>query len=345
MKVLVTGGLGFIGSAVVRYLVNETDHEVVNVDKVTYAATQESAAAVADDGRYRFVAGDISDSATVASLFDDHSPDAVLHLAAETHVDRSIDSAEEFVSANLVGTFRLLEAARRSNISRFVYVGTDEVYGSLKAGQVAVPGVTRYDPRSPYAATKAGADHLVNAWGTTYGLPVIVTHSANNYGPFQYPEKLIPLMIIRALAGESLPVYGDGKQVRDWLHVDDHAAALVAALEQGQVGETYGVGANTPLSNLDVVEAICDEVDDLSERLGSGSSRRSLIGFVTDRPGHDRHYGIDPSKFLAATDWRPTVAFDDGLADTIRWYFDNEQWWRPLVERGATKRRGSTTSE
>ena len=340
MKVLVTGGRGFIGSAVVRHLINATDHQVVNFDKLTYASTPGSVAEVALSDRYIFVQGDICDPADLAAVFADHAPDAVMHLAAESHVDRSIDGPADFVFTNLVGTFRMLEAARAANVKRFHHVSTDEVFGSLTMGAPAFNESTPYDPRSPYSASKAGSDHLVRAWGETYDLPVLITNCSNNYGPFHFPEKLIPLVAVRALAGEALPVYGKGDNVRDWLHVSDHATALVAVLERGRPGETYNVGGNEERTNLQVVEGICVLVDELAGPMSLQEPRRSLIAFVADRPGHDLRYAIDQTKIATELHWSPAYSFEDGLRHTVQWYLDNEAWWRPLVDAKATDRRG-----
>lgn len=345
MKVLVTGGRGFIGSAVVRHLITTTDHQVVNFDKLTYASTEGSVAEVATDGRYTFVQGDICDVDALAAVFAEHGPDAVMHLAAESHVDRSIDGPADFVFTNLVGTFRMLEAARAAGVERFHHISTDEVFGSLTMDAPAFTESTPYDPRSPYSASKAGSDHLVRAWGETYDLPVVITNCSNNYGPFHFPEKLIPLVTIRALAGEPLPVYGKGENVRDWLHVSDHAAALIAVVERGRPGETYNIGGNEERTNLQVVEGICDLVDELAGPLVGGSNRRSLITFVADRPGHDLRYAIDQTKIASELGWSPALSFEAGLRQTVQWYLDNEAWWRPLVAAKATDRRGLVKQE
>ena len=339
MRVLVTGGCGFIGSAVVRHLINDTDHEVINVDKMTYAATEGSVAEVADNERYHHLKIDICDGAAVEAAFLDHQPDAVMHLAAESHVDRSIDGPEQFLQTNIVGTLHLLQAARSLMLARpdggagfrFLHVSTDEVFGALAHGDEPFTESTPYLPRSPYSASKASADHLARAWAETYGLPVLITNCSNNYGPFHFPEKLIPLVTLKAIAEQPLPVYGTGENVRDWLFVEDHATALTTVLAKGVAGETYLVGGNAERTNLEVVQAICDLVD---ERLGvpEAGVRRRLIEFVTDRPGHDLRYAIDSSKLQAELDWRPTVTFEEGLARTVDWYLANESWWRPIAE-------------
>ena len=339
MRVLVTGGCGFIGSAVVRHLINDTDHEVINVDKMTYAATEGSVAEVADNERYRHLKIDICDGAAVEAAFIDYQPDAVMHLAAESHVDRSIDGPEQFLQTNVVGTMHLLQAARKLIATRadggvdfrFLLVSTDEVFGALGHGDEPFTESTPYSPRSPYSASKASADHLARAWAETYGLPVLITNCSNNYGPFHFPEKLIPLVTLKAIAEQPLPVYGTGENVRDWLFVEDHATALTTVLAKGVAGETYLVGGNAERTNLEVVQAICDLVD---ERLGvpEAGARRRLIEFVADRPGHDLRYAIDASKLQAELDWRPTVTFEEGLARTVDWYLANESWWRPIAD-------------
>ena len=339
MKVLVTGGCGFIGSAVVRHLIETTDHDVVNIDKMNYAATHGSVASVAADERYRHLEIDICDAEAVEAVFVDHQPDAVMHLAAESHVDRSIDGPEQFLQTNIIGTMHLLQAARNLMSSRadggvdfrFLHVSTDEVFGALSQEDSPFTEATPYSPRSPYSASKASADHLVRAWGETYGVPVLITNCSNNYGPFHFPEKLIPLVTLKAIAEQPLPVYGTGENVRDWLYVEDHASALTTVLTSGEVNETYLVGGNAERTNLEVVHTICDLVDD---RLGTNAAgpRRQLIEFVTDRPGHDLRYAIDSSKLQRDLGWRPTVTFEEGLARTIDWYLDNESWWGPIQD-------------
>jgi dTDP-glucose 4,6-dehydratase len=346
LKILVTGGAGFIGSAVCRRLVGVEDVEVINLDKLTYAGDPRSLDSVAASNRYAFVQADVADAEAVRAVFEAHRPDAVMHLAAESHVDRSINAAGEFVRTNLVGTFVMLEEALRywralpadrAERFRFLHVSTDEVYGSL--GETgAFSEETSYDPRSPYSASKAGSDHLVSAWGHTYGLPVVMSNCSNNYGPHHFPEKLIPLIILNALEGRPLPVYGDGGQVRDWLYVDDHARALWTILTKGRVGEKYNVGGRNERTNLAVVEAICDLLDEMAPPLAA--PRRSLITHVADRPGHDRRYAIDATKLETELGWRAEHSFDTGLRETVRWYLDHADWWRPLRERYDGQRLG-----
>jgi dTDP-glucose 4,6-dehydratase len=344
MNIVVTGGAGFIGSALVRHLITHTDHCVLVIDKLTYAGNLASLAAIADHPRFRFVRADICDRAFITEVFDGFDPDAVMHLAAESHVDRSIDGPAEFINTNVVGTYVLLEAAlahwrklgSRADQFRFQHVSTDEVYGTLTA-EGRFTEETRYDPRSPYSATKAASDHLVRAWGHTYGLPILLTNCSNNYGPNQFPEKLIPLTIIKGLAGEPMPVYGQGLNVRDWLFVDDHAQALTLVLEGGRVGETYNIGGDAERRNIDVVGTICDVLD----RLRSGRAHRDLITFVPDRPGHDFRYAIDFSKLARELGWSPQFSFEQGLAATVSWYLDNRAWWEPLLTvHAANVRRG-----
>lgn len=339
-RILVTGGAGFIGSAVVRRLVGG-GHHVVNVDKLTYSASLESVRSVTDAPNHRFYNADISDQPRIASILRDERIDAVMHLAAESHVDRSIDGPAIFVETNVVGTFRLLnevlnywrgldrEAKARF---RFHHISTDEVFGDLSFDRGFFTEETPYAPSSPYSASKAASDHFVRAWHHTYGLPVLLSNCSNNYGPFQFPEKLIPLVIINALKGEPLPVYGRGENVRDWLHVDDHARALEIILRRGKVGESYNVGGRAERTNLQVVETICDLLD-AREPLAEHRPRRSLITFVSDRPGHDRRYAIDPSKIEHELGWRAEESFESGLAETINWYVANEWWWRPIREQ------------
>ncbi|HWL81068.1 MAG TPA: dTDP-glucose 4,6-dehydratase [Roseomonas sp.] len=340
MNVLVTGGAGFIGSALVRRLVAEERHQVLNLDKLTYAGTLTSLAPIAQAPNYRFVQGDIADAALLEKLFASFDPDVVVHLAAESHVDRSIDGPGAFIQTNVVGTFTLLQAALRhwrglaeprKAAFRFHHVSTDEVYGSLGAEGLFTE-TTPYDPRSPYSASKAASDHLVSAWHHTYGLPVLITNCSNNYGPYHFPEKLIPLVTIKALQGEALPVYGKGENVRDWLFVEDHARALQTVFERGTPGETYNVGGNAERQNIEVVRQICAVLDRLRPR-SDGKSYAEQISFVTDRPGHDLRYAIDATKLRDTLGWQPQESFESGLEKTIRWYLDNEGWWRPLLER------------
>ncbi len=336
--VVVTGGAGFIGSTLVRHLAGEVDRKVVVADKLTYASNLASLAPVSDRPGYRFVQVDICDREAMEHLLADVRPAAIMHLAAESHVDRSITGPAAFIQTNILGTQILLEAARGywdklapddQARFRFLHVSTDEVYGSLEPGQFFTEA-TRYDPRSPYSASKAASDHLVSAWHETYGLPTLITNCSNNYGPYHFPEKLIPLVILNALEGNSLPVYGDGRQERDWLFVDDHVRALVLVLEKGRVGETYIVGARAPMYNICVVEQICDILD----RLSPGSApRRRLITFVPDRPGHDRRYAIDPAKIERELGWHPAETFLTGIEKTVKWYLESEHWWRPLREK------------
>lgn len=342
--ILVTGGAGFIGSAVVRHLLDETDAFVVNVDKLTYASTLTSIPQATPE-RYLLVREDICNAAAIRALFARHQPAAVMHLAAESHVDRSIDGPGDFIQTNIVGTFTLLQEALRHCRElppeprarfRFLHVSTDEVFGSLGADGLFTE-TTAYAPNSPYSASKASSDHLVRAWAATYDLPVLITNCSNNYGPYQFPEKLIPHMIIKGLAEEPLPVYGDGSNVRDWLHVEDHARALRLVLERGRVGETYNVGGRNERSNLEVVERICVALDAL--RPARRGERRRLITFVTDRPGHDHRYAIDASKLETELGWRAQQSFETGIEHTVRWYLANGGWWQDIVSGGYAPRR------
>ena len=340
MIVLVTGGAGFIGSALVRHLAATIDAHIINVDKLTYAGNLESLGEAANSNRHQLEVVDLCDQPRVTALFFDYKPDAVIHLAAETHVDRSIDGPAEFLQTNLIGTANLLEAARKflasrsaSESARFrlLHVSTDEVFGDLGVDGTAFNESTPYAPSSPYAATKAGSDHLVRAWGRTYGLPILITNCSNNYGPRQFPEKLIPHMILNALAGHPLPVYGDGRQVRDWLYVDDHARALWRVLNEGQVGETYNVGGHNQQRNIDVVHTICRLLDRLAPEQAPAGGYASLITYVTDRPGHDTRYAIDAAKIERELGWRPVETFETGLEKTVRWYLDNPGWWQRVL--------------
>jgi len=338
--VFVTGGAGFIGSAVVRHLLDETQASVVNIDKLTYASSLNSIPQAAGNARYRFAQVDICNGPALRQLFDQHRPQYVMNLAAESHVDRSIDGPAEFVQTNIVGTFTLLQEALHywrgldngaQDRFRLHHISTDEVYGSL--GPIGLfTEATPYAPNSPYSASKASSDHLVRAWRETYGLPTIVTNCSNNFGPFHFPEKLIPHIIIRSLAGESLPVYGDGRNVRDWLYVEDHARALTLVLERGRVGETYNIGARNERSNLHVVKAICALLDEIEA--SAGGPRERLITFVSDRPGHDRRYAIDPSKIEHELGWSAAETFESALDKTVRWFVENRSWWQSILARG-----------
>lgn len=339
MKILITGGAGFIGSAVVRQLITESEATVINVDKLTYAGNLESVAEVATNPRYHFERVDICDAPALQRLFTQYQPDAVMHLAAESHVDRSIDGPAQFIETNIIGTYTLLEAAReywaalpadRKQGFRFHHISTDEVYGSLGA-EGFFTEETPYQPNSPYSASKASSDHLVRAWHHTYGLPVVTTNCSNNYGSYHFPEKLIPLVIIKALRGEPLPVYGKGDNIRDWLYVDDHARALRLVLEKGRLGETYNIGGHNERTNLEVVQAICTLLDELVPG-SSHAPHAKLITFVTDRPGHDRRYAIDAGKIERELGWRPHETFESGLRKTVHWYLDHRGWWQRVLD-------------
>lgn len=334
-KILVSGGAGFVGSATIRRLLQTTECQVFSFDKLTYAADRNSLKSFQTNPQFQFIQADVCDREAVERAFDSFQPDAVIHAAAETHVDRSIASADEFVQTNLVGTFTLLDVARkyfvqleasRSNTFRFLHVSTDEVYGSLESEEMFTETMP-YRPSSPYSASKAGSDHLALAWHHTYGLPVLVTHCSNNYGPRQFPEKLIPRMILNCLADQPLPVYGVGANIRDWLHVDDHAEAIIQVLRAGKVGQTYNIGDNNERTNLQVVESICQILDELRPR--SNGRYRDLITFVDDRLGHDLRYSIDASKIHSELGWKATTDFETGLRATVQWYLDNESWWNP----------------
>ena len=342
MKFLVTGGAGFIGSAVVRHLINDTDHEVLNFDKLTYAGNLESITSVTDSDRYEFVQADICDRAAIDAALASFQPDIIMHLAAESHVDRSIDSPDDFLQTNVVGTYQLLEAARtywselndaKKTAFRFHHVSTDEVYGDLEGTNNLFTEHTSYAPSSPYSATKASSDHLVRAWGRTYGLPFVLTNCSNNYGPFHFPEKLIPHMILNALAGKSLPVYGKGHQIRDWLYVEDHARALVEVAINSKPSETYNIGGHNEKKNIEVVHAICDLLEELRPTKPSGiAAYRDLIEFVTDRPGHDARYAIDATKIERELGWEPQETFETGLRKTVLWYLQNQDWWQRVLD-------------
>jgi dTDP-glucose 4,6-dehydratase len=343
MKLLVTGGCGFIGSAVVRLAV-QRGHEVVNLDAMTYAANAANVASVAHSNLYSFEQADIRDRAALDRIFALHQPDAVMHLAAESHVDRSIDGPADFIETNITGTFNMLEAARthwtrhqKPETFRFHHISTDEVFGSLGPdGQFTEH--TPYDPRSPYSASKAASDHLVRAWAETYGLPTVLTNCSNNYGPYHFPEKLIPVTILNALHGKPIPVYGNGENIRDWLYVEDHADALLLVLEKGQLNRSYNIGGENERRNIDLVHTICTLLDEMAPKATPYSGQ---ITFVTDRPGHDARYAIDPSRIREELGWRPSVTVEEGLRRTVRWYLDNESWWRPLLNRqGVGERLG-----
>ena len=348
MKILVTGGAGFIGSAVVRRAIAQ-GHAVVNLDALTYAACLENVASVADHANYAFEQADIRDRAALDRIFATHAPDVVMHLAAESHVDRSIDGPGDFIETNITGTFNMLEAARKYWVEagrpigfRFHHISTDEVYGSLPSDpEVMFTEETSYDPRSPYSASKAASDHLVRAWGETYGLPVLLTNCSNNYGPYHFPEKLIPVVILNALAGKALPIYGDGSNVRDWLYVEDHAEALLTVVDRGTLGRCYNIGGENERSNLDLVETLCTILDAKRPR-SDGKSYQDQITFVTDRPGHDARYAIDPSRIRDELGWRPSVTVEEGLEKTVEWYLDNESWWRALQNRSGVGQRLGT---
>ncbi|MCP5037511.1 MAG: dTDP-glucose 4,6-dehydratase [Rhodobacteraceae bacterium] len=341
MKLIVTGGAGFIGSAVIRLAIAR-GHEVVNLDALTYAACLENVASVDAHPNYTFEQADICDRSALDRIFASYTPDAVMHLAAESHVDRSIDGPGAFIETNVTGTFHLLEAARaywhsnaRPKGFRFHHVSTDEVYGSLGATGMFTED-TPYAPNSPYSASKAASDHLVRAWGETYGLPVVLSNCSNNYGPYQFPEKLIPVVIVKALAGEVIPVYGDGKNVRDWLYVEDHADALLTVIEQGKIGRSYNIGGENEVSNIDLVRKICTILDQMQP---GPAPFADLIHFVTDRPGHDARYAIDPERIRQELGWRPSVTLDEGLEKSVRWYLDNKDWWQALQARNDVGRR------
>jgi dTDP-glucose 4,6-dehydratase len=353
MKILVTGGCGFIGSAVCRHLVNDLGLHVVNIDKMTYAATQDSIANLPPSNRYTFYQQDILDRSAIEAIMAKEDVNAVMHLAAESHVDRSIDGPADFMQTNIMGTFSMLEAARNywatrqsdeRRSFRFHHISTDEVFGELELDGGLFTEQTAYAPKSPYSASKAASDHLVRAWHATYGLPVVISNCSNNYGPFHFPEKLIPLMIINAFEGKKLPVYGSGKNVRDWLYVEDHARALAMVLLRGKLGESYNVGGNSERTNLEVVHAIADGLDRLIP-LSNGTSRRSLVEFVSDRPGHDLRYAIDAGKISNELGWKPSETFESGLAKTITWYLDNKFWWQAIrAGRYSGSRLGKKTA-
>jgi dTDP-glucose 4,6-dehydratase len=344
MKILVTGGAGFIGSAVIRLAI-ERGHSVMNLDALTYSACLENVASVAKHSNYSFEQVDIRNRAVLDKVFSSYLPDAVMHLAAESHVDRSIDSPLEFIETNVNGTLNMLEASRsywldkgKPKTFRFHHISTDEVFGSLpRDPNIHFTEDTPYDPRSPYSASKASSDHLVRSWYKTYGLPILLTNSSNNYGPFHFPEKLIPVVILNALFGKPLPIYGNGKNIRDWLYVEDHANALLLVLEHGTIGRSYNIGGDNELTNLELVENLCAIMDRLKPR--ASSSYKDLISFVPDRPGHDARYAIDSNRIQNELGWRPLVTIEEGLEKTVRWYLDNEDWWRHLLDRAGVGQR------
>lgn len=349
--IFVTGGAGFIGSALVRFLINETAHTVINFDKLTYAGNLESLRSIEDNERYHFIQGDICDRAKVSAVFNQYKPDFIMHLAAESHVDRSIDGPGEFIQTNVVGTYELLEAARsyyndladdKKAAFRFHHISTDEVYGDL--GETGLfTEETAYEPSSPYSASKAASDHLVRAWHRTYKLPVVLTNCSNNYGPYHFPEKLIPLIILNALDGKQLPVYGDGKQVRDWLFVEDHARALYKVVTEGKLGETYNIGGFNEKQNIEVVTTICNHLNDLiKDKPANLSDFNDLITFVADRPGHDVRYAIDATKINKELGWHPEETFETGILKTIKWYLDNQEWCKNVQDGSYQRERLGT---
>lgn len=336
MNILVTGGAGFIGSAVIRHIINDTNHNVLNVDKLTYAGNLESLADVSNSARYQFSKTDICDQSKISELLHSFQPDIIMHLAAESHVDRSITGSSDFIQTNIIGTYSLLEATRhyyqklnddKKSTFRFHHISTDEVYGDLEGTDDLFTETTSYAPSSPYSASKASSDHLVRAWHRTYGLPIVITNCSNNYGPYHFPEKLIPLIILNALEGKPLPIYGNGQQIRDWLYVEDHARALLIVATQAKVGETYNIGGHNEHTNIDVVHSICSFLEDLAPNKPEGISNYSdLITFVKDRPGHDLRYAIDATKMQEELNWKPQESFETGLRKTVQWYLDNKQW-------------------
>ncbi|MCG7547208.1 dTDP-glucose 4,6-dehydratase [Pseudoalteromonas sp. Of7M-16] len=349
MKYLVTGGAGFIGSAVVRHIINSTEHSVVVVDKLTYAGNLNSLADVSESERFAFVKADICDQEHITQVFSEHKPDIVMHLAAESHVDRSIDGPAEFIQTNIFGTYVMLDVARKyfngleeaqKRAFRFHHISTDEVYGDLDGTDDLFTEETSYSPSSPYSASKASSDHLVRAWNRTYGLPVVVTNCSNNYGPYHFPEKLIPLMILNALEGKALPVYGNGEQIRDWLYVEDHAEALFLVATNGKIGETYNIGGHNEVANIQVVRTICGLLEEIRPEKPAGvENYADLIEFVTDRPGHDVRYAIDAAKIEKDLGWTPKETFETGLRKTVEWYLANESWWTSVLDGSYARQR------
>lgn len=360
MNILITGGAGFIGSALIRHIINNTDHSVLNIDKLTYAGNLESLASIETSPKYSFQKVDICDVVILNDIFSSFKPDTVIHLAAESHVDRSIDEPATFIQTNIIGTYNLLEASKkhwsslphaRKRAFRFHHISTDEVYGDLKGPTDLFTEDTSYAPSSPYSASKASSDHLVRAWQRTYGLPTIITNCSNNYGPYHFPEKLIPLVILNALEGKALPIYGDGQQIRDWLYVEDHARALYVVATEGEIGETYNIGGHNEKSNIDVVKSICNLLEELvpenpySKKSKKGEGFVGLISYVTDRPGHDTRYAIDANKILQELNWKPLESFDSGLRKTVEWYLTNESWWKNVLDGSYSRERLGTYSE